>query len=118
VQYLIDQNATVDIPGVEAPVTAFADLVAPVQLAVEQERRVTDQINALTKIARDDADFASDQFMQWFIKEQVEEVATMNDLLAVAKRARDIESIEDYVAREQAARGTDPGAPPMAGAAV
>ena len=116
VQYLIDQDATVDIPGVEAPVTAFADLVAPVQLAVEQERRVTDQINGLTKIARDDADFASDQFMQWFIKEQVEVVATMTDLLAVVKRARDVESIEDYVAREQAGTGSDPTAPPMAGA--
>ena len=40
--------------------------------------------------------------MQWFIKEQVEEVATMSDLLAVVTRNRDdIEDIEEYVAREQ-----------------
>ena len=40
--------------------------------------------------------------MQWFIKEQVEEVATMSDLLAVVTRnADDIEDIEEYVAREQ-----------------
>ena len=117
VQYLVDQDAVVTVPGVEAPVVAFADTVAPVALALEQEKRVTGQINTLTRIAREESDFASDQFMQWFIKEQVEEVATMSDLLAVVRRAKDIESIEDYVAREQAARGTDRAAPAIAGAA-
>ena len=117
VQYLVDQDAVVTVPGVEAPVVAFADTVAPVALALEQEKRVTGQINTLTRIAREESDFASDQFMQWFIKEQVEEVATMSDLLAVVRRAKDIESIEDYVAREQAARGTDQAAPAIAGAA-
>ena len=55
--------------------------------------------------------------MQWFIKEQVEEVATMSDLLTVVKRAQhDIEAIEEYVARELAGGGADPTAPPAAGA--
>jgi ferritin len=117
VQYLIDQDAVVTIPGVEAPVVAFEDTVAPVALALEQEKRVTGQINQLTRIAREESDFASDQFMQWFIKEQVEEVATMSDLLAVVRRAKDIESIEDYVAREQAGGGADPTAPAIAGSA-
>jgi ferritin len=55
--------------------------------------------------------------MQWFIKEQVEEVATMNDLLAVATRNRDdIEDIEEYVAREHSGEGEDPTAPRQAGA--
>jgi ferritin len=55
--------------------------------------------------------------MQWFIKEQVEEVATMSDLLAVAKRNRDdIEDIEEYVAREQNGVDADPTAPRKAGA--
>ena len=52
-------------------------------------------------IARDESDFASEQFLQWFIKEQVEEVATMSDLLAVVRRnAEMLENIEEYVARE------------------
>ncbi len=116
VQYLIDQDAPVTIPGVAAPQTVFADLVAPVVLALEQEKRVTTQINQLTKIAREESDFASDQFMQWFIKEQVEEVATMSDLLNVVRRSRDnIEAIEDYIQREQRAGGADPTAPAIAG---
>jgi len=117
VQYLLDTDAEVIIPGVEAPQSVFADVVAPVQLALEQERRVTEQINALVRIAREESDFASEQFMQWFIKEQVEEVATMSDLLAVVTRNRDdIEDIEEYVAREQSAGQEDPTAPREAGA--
>ena len=55
--------------------------------------------------------------MQWFIKEQVEEVATMSDLVTVVTRNRDdLNDIEEYVAREQAGEGTDPTAPRAAGA--
>jgi len=117
VQYLLDTDAEVVLPAVAAPVATFADVVAPVELAVEHERRVTEQINGLLRIAREENDFASEQFMQWFIKEQVEEVSTMNDLLTVVTRAKDdIEAIEEYVKREQGAAGADPTAPPMAGA--
>ena len=116
VQYLLDTDTDVVIPGVEAPVSAFEDVVAPVQLALAQEKRVTEQINGLLRIARDESDFASEQFMQWFIKEQVEEVATMSDLLAVVTRNRDdIEDIEEYVAREQSGVEDDPTAPRVAG---
>jgi bacterioferritin B len=117
IQYLLDTDSDVVIPAVEAPVNTFADVVAPVALALEQEKRVTEQTNELLRIARDESDFASEQFMQWFIKEQVEEVATMSDLLAVATRNRDdIEDIEEYVAREQSGAETDPTAPRQAGA--
>jgi bacterioferritin B len=117
VKFLLDTDAEVRIPGVGAPETKFADVVAPIELALAQEKRVSEQIFALTKTAREEDDFAAEQFMQWFIKEQVEEVATMNDLLAVVTRARDdFEAIEEYVKREQGGPGSDPTAPPIAGA--
>ena len=117
VQYLLDTDHDVVIPGVDAPVPAFDDVVAPVTLALAQEKRVTEQINALLKTAREESDFASEQFMQWFIKEQVEEVAKMSDLLAVVKRSKDdYERIEDWVAREDRNPGNDPTAPAVAGA--
>src|SRR5438094_3775050 len=47
VQYLLDTDAEVTIPGIAAPQTAFADAVEPIALALAQEKRVTDQINAL-----------------------------------------------------------------------
>ena len=116
VQYLLDTDADVAIPAIEAPVAAFTDVVAPVELALEQEKRVTGQINELLVIAREESDFASEQFLQWFIKEQVEEVASMTDLLTVVRRnAQTLENIEEYVAREGGADGGDPSAPRAAG---
>jgi len=117
VRYLLDTDAAVQLPGVDAPVSEFADVVAPIALALEQEKRVTEQINGLLRIAREEGDFASEQFMQWFIKEQVEEVATMSDLLTIVTRSKDdLNDIEEYVAREQGGAEADPTAPPAAGA--
>ena len=117
IQYLLDTDSDVVIPGVEAPRNSFGDLVAPVALALDQEKRVTDQISGLLRTAREESDFASEQFLQWFIKEQVEEVATMTDLLAVVSRNQDdLEDIEEYVARESGSGGEDATAPRVAGA--
>jgi ferritin len=117
VRYLLDADAAVQVPGIAAPINGFPDVVAPVALALEQEKRVTEQINQLTAVARQHNDFASDQFMQWFIKEQVEEVSKMSDLLAIVKRStHDLETIEDYVLREVRPEGADPMAPSIAGA--
>ena len=116
VKFLLDTDASVKMPGVEAPIIDFADVTAPIELALAQEKRVSEQIFNLTRIAREENDFAAEQFMQWFIKEQVEEVSTMNDLLTVVTRAKDdIEAIEEYVKREQGGEGADPTAPPIAG---
>ena len=117
VRFLLDQGLDPAIPGVAAPQVAFDDVVAPVALALEQERRVTEQINGLAAAAREAGDYTSEQFMQWFIKEQVEEVATMSDLLRVVERSQDhAMDIEDYLAREQLGEeGTDPTAPHPAG---
>ena len=113
VQYLIDADAEVVVPGVAAPQVRFEDIVAPVALALEQEKRVTQQINALAGVAREQGDYSSEQFMQWFIKEQVEEVATMSDLLRVVERSRDdVMEVENYMAREQpGAVGSSPSPP-------
>jgi ferritin len=116
VQYLLDAGLDVTIPGVGAPETGFADVVAPVALALSQERRVTEQIGALATLARELGDYAGEQFMQWFIKEQVEEVSSMSSLLTVVERARDNPLLaEEYLARESAAEAADPTAPHAAG---
>jgi ferritin len=118
VQYLVDADERVVIPGVAAPQSDFSSIVEPVSLALQQERRVTDQINALAGTARAASDYTSEQFMQWFIKEQVEEVATMSDLLRVVERSRDDPmEVENFMAREHASgEASDPTAPNSAGA--
>ena len=120
VQYLLDAGAEVTIPGVEAPKSGFGDIVEPVALALEQERRVSGQIEDLAKVAREEGDYLSEQFTLWFLKEQVEEVATMSDLLRVVERSRENPMwAEEYLAREHPGEeGTDPTAPPAAGGAL
>jgi ferritin len=120
VRYLLDADARISIPGVAAPETDFADLVAPVALALDQEKRVSDQVAALVGVAREEADYLSEQFVQWFLKEQVEEVSTMSSLLAVVQRSGDAPMfVEDYLVRERGgAESADPTAPPAAGGAL
>ncbi len=121
VQYLLDAGETVVTPGVEAPQTGFSDPVSPVALALDQERRVTDQISALAGLAREENNFIAEQFLGWFLKEQLEEVSSMSSLLAVVERAAatNIQFAEEHLART--AGGTSApelDAPPAAGGAL
>ncbi len=118
IQYLLDVDEEVRIPDIESKQTRYDDAVAPVKMSLEQEQRVGEEINALFKLARDADDFRAEQFMQWFVKEQVEEVALMQDLLNVVERSRDnLLLVEDYIARERPGEEPDPTAPPAAGGA-
>ena len=119
VRYLLDADAQVRIPGVAAPETDFGDPVAPVALALDQEKRVSDQVASLVGVAREEGDYLSEQFVQWFLKEQVEEVATMSALLAVVERSGETPHVvEDYLVREHSVEAADPTAPPAAGGAI
>jgi ferritin len=121
VQFLLDADLPVTIPGVEAPRTDFGGAAEPVSLALEQEKRVTDQIVALVALAREEGNLVGEQFLHWFLQEQREEVSSMSDLLATVERAGDnLLLVEDYLART-AGDGESPleaGAPPAAGGAL
>jgi ferritin len=86
IQYLLDNDLDVDVPGVDDVVTKFDSVRAPVELALEQEKTVTEQITQLARTARDTGDYLGEQFMQWFLKEQVEEVASMTTTSSTSKR--------------------------------
>lgn len=120
VQYLLDADEQVVVPPVAAPQTSFDDLVAPVALALDQEKRVTSQIADLARIAREEGDLVGEQFMHWFLQEQREEVSSMSDLLNVIERSKDtIMHVEDFLARESGGENPlEAGAPPAAGGAL
>ena len=117
IRYLLDVGEEVRIPDIKGQQTKFDDDVAPVRMALEQEKRVGEEIYALFELAREVKDFRAEQFMQWFVKEQVEEVALMNDLLNVVERSKEnLLLAEEYIARESLGEESgDPTAPPAAG---
>jgi bacterioferritin B len=117
-KYLLDSGLRPHIPGLRDPRQDFGDFVEPIRIALEQERKVTDQISNLAAVAREESDYVSEQFMQWFLKEQVEEIDLFSSLLDIAERSRERPlDVEDYIAREGVGGGetTDPTAPAAAG---
>ena len=120
VQYLLDSGDDVLVPAVAAPQTSFADDVAPVALALDQEKRVTAQISQLAVTAREAGDLVAEQFMHWFLKEQREEVSSMSSLLDVVTRStNDVMHVENFLARETVGdQGVEASAPPAAGGAL
>ncbi|CAM3364249.1 bacterioferritin [Mycobacterium intermedium] len=116
VQHLLDRDLHVEIPGVDEVRNQFDRPRDALALAVDQERAVTEQVSRLAAVARDEGDFLGEQFMQWFLKEQVEEVALMSTLLRVADRAGDnLFELENFVAREIGRAPAAVGTPPVAG---
>ena len=121
VQFLLDAHHAVEIPAVDAPQTMFKGAREPVALALEQEKRVTEQIAALAALAREEGDLVGEQFLHWFLQEQREEVASMADLLSIVERASEsnILLVEDYLARNPVGdQGEAANAPPAAGGAL
>ncbi|MEA2492391.1 MAG: bacterioferritin [Thermoleophilaceae bacterium] len=120
IAFLLDRGGEIKVPGVAEPVNKFKDFIEPIALALEQEQKVSQQIEDLARVARDKRDYASEQFTHWFIKEQVEEVAKMSGLLQVAERERkNPMMLEYFIAREQVdGEGADPTAPRVAGGGV
>ena len=86
-----------------APQANFAAAEDAVKLSLEQEERVTAQVNTLVATAKAESDYTSDNFLQWFVKEQLEEVSAMDQLLRVVQRAGEgnLLRVEDYLAREK-----------------
>ena len=101
VRYILDRGIKVTIPGIEPVRNDFASAEEPLVLALAQEVEVTDRIKELFAAARAENDALGEQFMLWFLKEQVEEVASMSTLLNVARRADNLFDVETFLARER-----------------
>ncbi len=119
VKYLLDRDIEVEIPGVDPVRNSFTSPTDALKLALAQERVVTEQISRLASVAREEGDYLGEQFMQWFLKEQVEEVASMTTLLTIADRAgANLFDLEDFVSREMSTVGDTTGAPSAAGGTI
>ena len=99
--YVQDVGGQVVIPALGAPKPSFESAEEAVAGSLEWETAITGHIHALVDLAIAENDHATQVFLQWFVTEQVEEVATMSELLQVTRRAGEsnLLLLEDYVAR-------------------
>ncbi len=103
IKYLSDAGASVVIPSVAAPKSAFSTAEEAVKLSLDWEQEVTRQIHAILDLALKENDHTTQQFLQWFVEEQLEEVSSMDKLLSVVRRAGEdgLLLVEEYLAREK-----------------
>jgi ferritin len=108
VKFILDAGGNVHIPAIPAPQAAFTQAEEAVKLSLDQEIKVSQQINHLLGMAKGENDYTTDTFLQWFVQEQLEEVSSMQDLLANVQRAGEdnLLRVEEYLSRG----GTRPGA--------
>lgn len=100
VHFMLETGAKPVIPATPQLKNEFDSAADAVQYALDQEMKVTDEINHLVSLAVAEGDHTSNNFLQWFVTEQVEEVDTMSALLQTIKHAGDnLLWVEDYVRR-------------------
>ncbi len=98
--YVTDAGGLLEVPTVPAPKADFASAEEAVKLALDWELVVTRQINDLVKLARQESDYLAENFLDWFVNEQLEEVTTMDRLLNTVKRAGDnLLLVEEFLVR-------------------
>jgi ferritin len=73
--HINDRGGRVTLLAVQAPPAEWASPLAAFEEVYRHEQKVTGLINDLVNMAVAERDHASNEFLQWFVKEQVEEEA-------------------------------------------
>jgi len=102
VKYLMDAGGRLEIPEIPAPRSKFSSAEEAVQLSLDWERKVTKQINGLMDSAIKENDHITQNFLEWFVKEQLEEMSSMDTLLRMVQRAGEtgLLFVENYLAQQ------------------
>ena len=80
-KYLLNNGYRVTLDAIEKPVTNFNAPMDVFKAGLKHEQYVTSLINNIYEVAFDQKDFKTMQFLDWFIKEQVEEEKNAEDLI-------------------------------------
>ena len=108
--FINKRNGRVLLKPIDQPQTDFGSAVDVFDRALEHERKVTERINGLCEQAQELRDFATQEFLQWFVSEQVEEEDSLRQVVDQFRRAGDNPSalllLDRELASRQAAAGT------------
>ncbi len=84
-KYVVDRGAKVELKAIKQMPTEWDGVIAVFEATLEHEQLVTSLINNLIDIAIEESDHAAQSFLQWFIDEQVEEEANVQEILDTLK---------------------------------
>lgn len=84
-RYLIDNGVSVTFDAIEKPETAFQSHLEPLEAGLKHEQYVTSLIHTIYNAAFEHKDYKTMQFLDWFVKEQVEEEKNAEDLIKKMK---------------------------------
>lgn len=87
VRYVLDAGGRIGVPAIPQARVDFKSPEDAVSAALQWEEEVTTQINGLMDIAVKEKDYIAQEFLGWFVNEQLEEVSKMSTILSVIKRA-------------------------------
>jgi len=79
-QFVLDRGGIVELQQLDKPDTNFSSPFDVFQKTYEHEQKVTGMINDLYELANQEKDYASQELLHWFIKEQVEEEANSSEI--------------------------------------
>ena len=80
-QYILDQGVPINLLPIAQPPTTFASPLAMFEATLTHEQGVTQNFNELIEMAITEKDYATQIFLQWFITEQIEEEATVAEII-------------------------------------
>ena len=83
--YVLSRRGSITLHAIPAPKQAWETAQDVVESAFAHEQKVTASINNIVALARDEKDYATDSFLQWFVDEQVEEEEVVDDILQKLK---------------------------------
>jgi len=85
--YINSQGQRVILDAIEKPQSEFESALSMFEATLQHEQLVTGLVNDLVNLARDERDYATEIFLQWFVSEQVEEEENASDIIAKLKLA-------------------------------
>jgi ferritin len=103
--YLVDRGGRVMLRGLDTPQAEFQSMQDCFQQTLDHERYVTNRINQIYEMAVDEKDFATQEMLNWFVKEQVEEEAAATEILERIKMVEGRAGSLIYLDRHAGKRG-------------
>jgi len=102
--YVNERSGRVELESLLKPVKSWETPLAAFRAALEHEQFISASISSLVSLAREENDFMSDNFLQWFVAEQVEEESSVSEVIRMFKLAGEVGGGLLMIDRELGAR--------------